>query len=150
MVQCFVCCRYVNKCCTGNHASLVAILGPCLAVDRLMVLFYLGMRFPVKQTLSIECIHLWARGPMFVSCSNNTSSMPITFLFFSVTMPFLYSSSVNVNTSEESSSLIGDNLGHLGFVGISPRPLTSSWCATLLEVTNRVAHVLFLVMPLAM
>ena len=52
-------------------------------------------------------------------------------------MPFLYSSSVKGNTSEESSSLIGDNLGHFGFVGISPRPLTSSWCATWLAVTRQ-------------
>ena len=50
--------------------------------------------------------------------------MPDAFLFFSAAMPFLYSTSVKGNTSEESSSLIGDNLGHLGFVGISPRPLT--------------------------
>ena len=34
------------------------------------------------------------------------------------------------NIIEESSSLIVDNLGHLSFVDISPRPLTSSWCAT--------------------
>ena len=66
---------------------------------------------------------------MLFSCSTNTSSMTAAFLFFRVAMPFLYSSSVKGNTSEESSSLIGDNLGHLGFVGISPRPLTSSWCA---------------------
>ena len=39
--------------------------------------------------------------------------MPASFLFFSVDMPFLYSSSVKGNTIEESSSLIGDNLGHL-------------------------------------
>ena len=61
--------------------------------------------------------------------------MPASFLFFSVAMPFLYSSSVNGNTSEESSLLIGDNLGHLGFVGISPLPLTSSWCAVLVVTT---------------
>ena len=60
--------------------------------------------------------------------------MPAAFLLFGVAMPFLYSSSVKGNTSEESSSLIGDNLGHLGLVGISPRPLTSSWCATWLAV----------------
>ena len=52
-------------------------------------------------------------------------------------MPFLYSSSVNGNNSEESSSLIGDNLGHLGFVGISSRPLTSSWCVTWLTVIRQ-------------
>ena len=63
--------------------------------------------------------------------------MPAAFLFFSVAIPFLYSSSVNGNTSEESSSLIGDTLGHLGFVGISPRPLTSSWCATWLAVNRQ-------------
>ena len=63
--------------------------------------------------------------------------MPAAFLFFSVVMPFLSSSSVKGNTSEESSSLIGDNLGHLDFVGISPRPLTSSWCATWLAVTRQ-------------
>ena len=63
--------------------------------------------------------------------------MPAAFLFFSAAMPFLYSSSVKGNTSEESSSLIGDNLGHFGFVGISPRPLTSSWCATWLAVTRQ-------------
>ena len=38
----------------------------------------------------------------------------------------LYSSSVNGNTSEGSSSLTGDNLGHLGFVGISPPTLTNN------------------------
>ena len=43
--------------------------------------------------------------------------MPAAFWFFSVTMPFMYSLSVKGNTSEESSSLIGDTLGHLGFVG---------------------------------
>ena len=52
-------------------------------------------------------------------------------------MPFLYSSSVKGNTSEESSSLIGDNLGHLGVVGISPRLLKSSCCATWLAVTRQ-------------
>ena len=62
--------------------------------------------------------------------------MPAAFLFFSVAMLFLYSSSVKGNTSEESSSLIRDHLGHLGFVGISPRPLTSSWCETWLAVTR--------------
>ena len=25
MVHCVACCRYVNKCCTGKHASLVVI-----------------------------------------------------------------------------------------------------------------------------
>ena len=63
--------------------------------------------------------------------------MPAAFLIFSVAMPFLYPSSVKGNTSEESSSVIGDNLGHLGFVGISPLPLTSSWCATCLAVTRQ-------------
>ena len=63
--------------------------------------------------------------------------MPAAFLFFSVAMTFLYSSSVKGTASEESSSLIGDNLGHLGFVGISPRPLTSSWCVTWLAVTRQ-------------
>ena len=52
--------------------------------------------------------------------------MTAAFLFFSVAMPFLYSSSVKGNTSEELSSLIGDNLEHLGFVGISHRSLTSN------------------------
>ena len=52
-------------------------------------------------------------------------------------MSFLYSSSMKGNTSEESSSLIRDNLGHLGFVGIYPRPFTSSWCATWLAVTRQ-------------
>ena len=65
------------------------------------------------------------------------SSMSAAVLFSSVAMPFLYSSSVKGNTSEESSSLIGDNLGHLGFVGISPRPLMSSWRATWLAVTRQ-------------
>ena len=63
--------------------------------------------------------------------------MLVAFLFFSVAMPFLYSSSVKGNAREESSSVIGENLGHLGFVGISPRPLTSSWCATWLAVTRK-------------
>ena len=63
--------------------------------------------------------------------------MPAAFLFFSVAMAFFYSSTVKENTSDESSSLIGDNLGHLDFVGISPRPLTSSWCATWLAVTRQ-------------
>ena len=71
------------------------------------------------------------------SCSTNTSSMPAVFLFFSVAMPFFYSSSVKGDTSEESPSLIGDNLGHLGFVDISLRLLTSSWCATWLAVTRQ-------------
>ena len=76
----------------------------------------------MKHTFSIECSHLLACGPMFFSCSTNISSMPDAFLFFSVVIPFLYSSSVKRNTSEESSLLIGDNFGHLGFVGISHRP----------------------------
>ena len=63
--------------------------------------------------------------------------MQTAFLFFSVTMSFLYSSSVKGNTSEESSSLTEDNLGHLVFVVISPWPLTSSWCATWLAVTRQ-------------
>ena len=63
--------------------------------------------------------------------------MPTAFLFFSVAMPFLYFYSVKGNTSEQSSSLIRDNLGHLGIVGISSRPLTSSWCATWLAVTRQ-------------
>ena len=63
--------------------------------------------------------------------------MPDAFVFFCTAMPFLYFSSVKGNTSEESSSLIGDNLGHLGFVGISPLPLMSSWCATWLAVTRQ-------------
>ena len=63
--------------------------------------------------------------------------MPAAFLFLSVAIPFLYSSPVKGNISEESSSLIWDNLGHLGFVGISPRLLTSSWCATWLAVTRQ-------------
>ena len=63
--------------------------------------------------------------------------MSAAFLFFSVAMPFLYSSLVKGNTGEVSSSVIGDNLGHLDFVGISPRPLTSSWCATWLAVTKQ-------------
>ena len=40
------------------------------------------------------------------------------------------------NTSDESSSLIGDILLHLGFVDIFTQPLTSSWCATWLAVTR--------------
>ena len=63
--------------------------------------------------------------------------MPVVVLFLSVAMSVLYSSSVRGNTSEELSSLIGDNIGHLGFVGICPRPLTSSWCATWLAVTRQ-------------
>ena len=63
--------------------------------------------------------------------------MPAAFLFFSVAMRFLHSSSVKANTSEESSLLTGDNLGHLRFVGISPLPLTCSWCATWLAVTRQ-------------
>ena len=46
-----------------------------------------------------------------LSCSTNTSC---AFLFFSAAMPFLYSSSVKGNTSEESSSLIGDGQVGLG------------------------------------
>ena len=38
---------------------------------------------------------------------------------------------------QQSSSLIGDNVGHLCFLGITPRPLTSSWCATWLAVTRQ-------------
>ena len=63
--------------------------------------------------------------------------MPAAFLFLSVAMPFLYSSPVKWNTRDESSSLTGDNLGHLVFVGISARLLTSSWCATWLAVTRQ-------------
>ena len=74
---------------------------------------------------------------MFFSCSTNTSYMTAAFLVFNVAMPFMYSSSVKWNTSEESSSLIGDNLGHLCVVGISPWPLTSRWCATWLGVTRQ-------------
>ena len=91
----------------------------------------LGMRFSVKHTFSIECSHILARGSSFfliVQLIHRLCRLPS--LFFSVAMPFLYFSSVMGNTSEESSSLIGDDLGHLGFVGISPRPLTSSWGAT--------------------
>ena len=97
----------------------------------------LGMRFSVKRTFSIECSHLRARGPRFFSCSTNTLSMSAALLFFSVAMPFLYCSSVKGNNSKVSYSLIGDNLWHLGFVGISPRSLTSSWCATWLAVTRQ-------------
>ena len=63
--------------------------------------------------------------------------MPASFVSFSLAMTSLYASSVNGNTSEESFSLIVDHLGHLGCVGISPRPLTSSWCATWLGVTRQ-------------
>ena len=63
--------------------------------------------------------------------------MPAAFLFLSVAMHFLYYSPAKGNTSEESSSLTGDNLGHLGFVSIYPRLLTSSWCATWLAVTRQ-------------
>ena len=61
-------------------------------------------------------------------------------MFFSVVMPFLYCSSVKGNTSEVLSSLTGDNLGHLGFVGISSAvdaPFMRSWCATWLAVTRK-------------
>ena len=61
--------------------------------------------------------------------------MPAGFLVFSVAKPFLYSSAVKGNTSEESFSLIENDVGHMCFVGISPRPLTSSWYATWLAVT---------------
>ena len=50
-------------------------------------------------------------GPRLFSCSTNTLSMAAAFLFFSVAKP-LYSSTAEGNTSEEASSLIGDNLGH--------------------------------------
>ena len=55
----------------------------------------------------------------------------------SVAMPFYYSSSVKGDTSEESPSLIGDTLGHWGFIGISPRPLMNRRCATWLAVTRQ-------------
>ena len=74
---------------------------------------------------------------MLFSCSTNTSSMPAAFLFLNVAMPIVYSSPVKGNASEESSSITRDNLGHLGFVGISPRRLTSSWCANWLAVTRQ-------------
>ena len=79
----------------------------------------------------------------YVCCSDcvgvcgNVCCVAAVLKYSGFAMPFLYSSSVKGNTSEESSSPIGDNLGHLGFVGISPRPLTSSWCATWLAVTRQ-------------
>ena len=63
--------------------------------------------------------------------------MSAYFLFFSVDMPFLYYSSMKGNSCEESSSLMEDNLGHLGFVAISPMMLASSWCATWLAVIRQ-------------
>ena len=74
---------------------------------------------------------------MFFSCSTNTSYMPAAFLLLSVAMPFLYYYPVKGNTSEESSALTRDKLGHLGLVGISPRLLTCSWCATWLAVIRQ-------------
>ena len=59
------------------------------------------------------------------------SSMPAALLFLSAAIPFLYSSSLNVDTNDT----VG-NAGHLGFVGIVPWPLTSRWCATWLELTR--------------
>ena len=70
------------------------------------------------------------------TCRRESLELPAAFLFYSVAM-LLYSSSVKGNTGEELSSLIGDNLRHLGFVVISPGPLTSSWCATWLAVTRQ-------------
>ena len=59
------------------------------------------------------------------------------FFIFGVAIPFLYSSSVKGTNSYESYSVIGVNLGHLDFVGISPRPLTRSWYTTWLAVTRQ-------------
>ena len=63
------------------------------------------------------------------------SSMPAALLFLSAAIPFLYSSSLNADTNDGFPSTVG-TVGHLGFVGIIPLPLTSRWCATWLELTR--------------
>ena len=79
-----------------------------------------------KTVLNVAIYELGVLGSLVVQ--TNTSYMPAAFL---------YSSSVKRNASEESSSLTGDNLGHLGFVGLSPRPFTGSWCAAWLALTRQ-------------
>ena len=105
----------------------MAIIFDCLHI--------LGILFSMKHVLSIVCNHLCALGPRFFSCSTSMSSMPAALLFLSADIPFLYSSSLNADTTDGFPSTVG-SAGHLGFVGIVPWPLTSRWCATWLELTR--------------
>ena len=63
------------------------------------------------------------------------SSMPAALLFLSAAIPFLYSSSLNADTSDGFPSTVG-SAGHLGSVSIVPWPLTSRWYSTWLELTR--------------
>ena len=99
----------------------------------------LGILFsvkPVKHVFSIKCNHLCALGPRCLSCSTSMSSMPAALLFLSVAIPFLYSSSVNGKTSDCSLCSTVVRIGRFGLVAMFPLPLTSSWCATWLELTK--------------
>ena len=54
-----------------------------------------GILFSMKHLFSIVSSHLWDLGPRFFSCSTRTSSLSEALLFFfSITTPFLYSSSL--------------------------------------------------------
>ena len=53
----------------------------------------------------------------------------------SAAIPSLYSSSLNSDTKEGIPSTVAST-GCFGFVGIVPRPLTSSWCATWFALTR--------------
>ena len=70
------------------------------------------------------------------SCSTSTSSLPAALLFFSASIPFLYSSSLKGCAIVGVPSLIGGSIGRFGFVGIVPWPLMSNWSATWLAFTR--------------
>ena len=77
-------------------------------------------KFSVIGSLVVQPIHRICHCLLVIQCA----------------MALFYSSSVKENTNEESFSLNGDYLGHLGFVSISPRPLTSSWCENWFAMTR--------------
>ena len=109
------------------HGFNMAIIFHCLQS--------FGILFYVRHLLSIVCNRLWALGPRFFSCSTSTSYMPAALLYLSAAIPFLYSSSLNADTTEGIPSTVGST-GRFGFVGIVPRPLTSSRCATWFALTR--------------
>ena len=83
----------------------MAVICDCLHI--------LVILFSMKHVLSIVCNQLCALGPMFFSCSTSMSSMPAALLFLSVAIPFLYSSSLNVDTNDGFLSTVR-SAGHLG------------------------------------
>ena len=94
-----------------------------------------GILFSVWYLLSIVSNHLWALGPRFFSWSTSTSSMPAALLTLSAAIPFLYYYSLNADTKEMIPSTVGST-GRIGFVGIVPRSLMSSWCSTWFALTR--------------